>query len=139
MTEQPSMAHLEVTHPGPEFDMLQTQATLQRRLGAVAYPVSTERDFLGVFRMNTEAIDSEWEEIRDRLPWKAWKSDHIRRLADDDLMPEDQRLEIKYELIDSLHFLLNMMIAAGFTSWHEVESFYWAKNRENLDRQERGY
>lgn len=139
MTEQPSMAHLEVTHPGPQFDVVEAQAKLQRRLGAVGFPVSTERDFLNVFRMNSEATLSEWEEIRDRLPWKMWKRDHVHRLAADDPMSEDDRLEIKYELVDCLHFLLNMMIAAGFVSWHEVESFYYAKNRENISRSERGY
>ena len=136
--EQPSMAHLEVTHPVPQFDMLLTEAELQQRLRAWCEFATQEGTFLDVFRMNTEATLSEWEEIRDRLPWKAWKKDHRMRFIGN-TMPDDVRLEIKYELVDTLHFLLNMMIAAGFTSWHEVESFYYAKNRENLDRQERGY
>lgn len=142
--EQPSMAHLEATHPGPEFDVLEAQYQLQRRIHAKAglpyAPIAaTEAAFLASFRMNTEAMSSEWEEIRDRLPWKEWKAGHRARIADGALLADDERLEIKYELVDALHFLLNMMIRAGFTSWHEVESFYWAKNRENLDRQERGY
>ena len=137
--EQPSMAHLEVVHPGPEFDVLQTQAALQRMLRSPDSAVGSEGGFLEVFRFNSEATLSEWEEIRDRLPWKAWKEDHRKRYRTLTELSDTDRLEIQYELIDCLHFLLNMMIAAGFTSWHEVESFYYAKNRENLDRQERGY
>ena len=89
--------------------------------------------------MNMEALLSEAEEIRDRLPWKEWKAGHRERIRDGVELPEAERLEIKYELIDMLHFWLNMAIRAGFTSWHEVEAFYWAKNKENFDRQERGY
>ena len=144
MTEQPSMAHLEVSHPGPEFDILLTQEALQKRIHNEMrkpyQPVAvTEEAFLESFRMNTEAMDAEWQEIFDRLPWKEWKADHRRRIADREHLSDDARLEIKYELVDALHFLLNLMIRAGFDSWHEVESFYWAKNRENHDRQERGY
>ena len=137
--DQPSMAHLEVTHPGPEFDVLEAQRRLQTLLGGWDVEAYEEAAFLGVFRMNSEATLSEWEEIRDRLPWKMWKRDHVERVANDDALADDARLEIKYELVDCLHFLLNMMIAAGFTSWHEVESFYYAKNRENISRSERGY
>jgi|SRR6185436_18039509 len=144
MTEQPSMAHLEVTHPGPEFDVLQQQALLQARIYKSMerpfQPISrTEAEFLECFRFNVEADGNENAEILDRLPWKEWKADHRQRVADGTPLTEDDRLEIKYELVDKLHFLLNMMIRAGFTSWHEVESFYYAKNKENFSRQDGGY
>jgi len=144
VTEQPSMAHLEVTHPGPEFDILMQQAALQARIAMergtrFIAPAITEAEFLTCFRMNVEADANENAEILDRLPWKDWKTDHRNRIADGAALREDDRLEIKYELVDKLHFLLNMMIQAGFVSWHEVESFYYAKNKENFSRQERGY
>lgn len=142
--EQPSMAHLEATHPGPEFDVLQQQMFLQARIfleQGQRYDglCVSQHDFLERFRSNMEAIASEAEEIRDRLPWKHWKWEHRTRVADRAPLSEDERLEIKYELVDMFHFMLNIMIGAGFTSWHEVESYYFAKNKENLDRQERGY
>lgn len=138
------MAHLEVTHPGPEFDVLHQQVMLQARImlenGKTWDPIATtQAEFLETFRMNVEADLNENAEILDRLPWKEWKSDHRARVADGVALSDADRLEIKYELVDKLHFLLNMMIRAGFTSWHEVESFYAAKNKENFDRQERGY
>ena len=144
MIEQPSMAHLELSHPGPEFDVLVAQEKLQRRIYNEMrqryIPIAeTEAEFLETFRFNKEAMDAEWQEVLDRLPWKSWKANHRLRIADGEALPDDVRLEIKYELVDALHFLLNMMIRAGFDSWHEVESFYWAKNKENFDRQERGY
>ena len=138
------MKHLEPVHENT--DILDAQRSLQFLLsGYKAYdysphkPAVTEGEMLASFRFNVEAIDSEWEEIRDRLPWKRWKEEHRARVADGAPLSDDERLEIKYELVDALHFLMNMMISAGFESWHEVESHYFAKNRENLDRQERGY
>lgn len=146
MSEQPSMAHLAVEEPPDDFDILHAQRDLQHRIkmeGGLEYDpehkAHFEKDMLASFRFNVEAIDAEWEEIKDRLPWKAWKYEHRGRLAASKALSDDDRLEIKYELVDVLHFLVNMMISAGFRSWTEVESLYWAKNRENFDRQERGY
>jgi len=47
-------------------------------------------------------------------------------------------MELKYELIDMLHFLLNLMILWGMTA-EECFSMYIAKNKENHERQKRGY
>ncbi|NQT22350.1 MAG: dUTP diphosphatase [Candidatus Omnitrophica bacterium] len=48
------------------------------------------------------------------------------------------KMELKYELIDMLHFLLNLMILWDITA-EECFSMYMAKNKENHERQKRGY
>jgi len=47
-------------------------------------------------------------------------------------------IEIKYEIIDLLHFVLSLMLVWGMSP-EEVFSVYVTKNRENNDRQKRGY
>lgn len=47
-------------------------------------------------------------------------------------------MELKYELIDMLHFLLGLMILWGMDA-KECFSIYIAKNKENHERQEKGY
>ncbi len=47
-------------------------------------------------------------------------------------------MELKYELIDMLHFLLTLMILWDMTA-EECFSMYVAKNRENHKRQKGGY
>lgn len=71
--------------------------------------------------------------------WKPWKAQHVEMQAKKikDLSPEDQ-LEIKFELIDQLHFFLNKIMALGMTA-EEVFKLYYLKNAENFARQERGY
>ncbi|WQZ01016.1 nucleoside triphosphate pyrophosphohydrolase [Escherichia phage 04086] len=54
-----------------------------------------------------------------------------------DLSPEDQ-LEIKFEMIDILHFVLNMFQGLGLTA-EEIFKLYYLKNAENFARQDRGY
>lgn len=46
--------------------------------------------------------------------------------------------ELKYEIIDMLHFLLTLMILWGMTA-EDCFSMYVAKNKENCKRQKGGY
>jgi len=102
---------------------------------------------------NTRAIDDEISEAYDALGgvsnngetsignavWKPWKSNYrkgyemkISDLSDDDLK------ELKMELVDIQHFLFNMMISVGMNA-EELYNYYLSKNKENIDRQNRGY
>ena len=54
-----------------------------------------------------------------------------------DLSEKDQ-IECKFEIIDMLHFFLNYAISIGMTP-KEVYNMYMAKNKENRERQLRGY
>ena len=69
----------------------------------------------------------ELSEILNQVNWKHWRKP----------VPVDE-IEVKYELIDLLHFLVSMMLVWGMDS-KEVYSMYLAKNRENRERQKRGY
>lgn len=71
--------------------------------------------------------------------WKPWKTEHAakRETLISDLSDKDQ-LEIKFEMIDILHFVLNMFQALGMDS-DEIFKLYFLKNAENFARQDNGY
>jgi len=102
---------------------------------------------------NTRAIEDEISEAYDALGgvsnngetsignavWKPWKKDHkkaynmkISDLSDDDI------IELKMELVDIQHFIFNLMISVGMNA-KDLYNFYRSKNKENIDRQNRGY
>jgi len=54
-----------------------------------------------------------------------------------DLSDSDKK-ELQMELIDIQHFLFNMMLAAGLNP-QDLMNMYFAKNKENRERQKRGY
>lgn len=71
--------------------------------------------------------------------WKPWKK------ANKDVPnmsfanhTEGDKKELKMELIDELHFLFNKMHSVGMTA-EELMNYYFSKNKENRDRQQRGY
>ena len=76
-------------------------------------------------------LHNELEELRDALPWKGWKDYSGYSLKKE--MPE-----IKYEIIDLLHFVLNLAIISGMKPV-EVLQIYISKNEQNKDRQKKGY
>ena len=53
-------------------------------------------------------------------------------------LTEDDKKELQMELIDIQHFLFNMMLASGLTP-ADLMNMYFAKNKENRERQKRGY
>ncbi|UGO50047.1 putative dCTP pyrophosphatase [Morganella phage vB_MmoM_Rgz1] len=71
--------------------------------------------------------------------WKPWKARHEEMFNKDfdDLSPEDQ-LEVKFEMIDQVHFFMNKLIALGLDA-EEIFVLYYLKNAENFNRQKRGY
>ena len=69
----------------------------------------------------------ELSEILNQQNWKHWKKP----------VPVNE-IELKYELVDLLHFLISMMLVWEMDA-DEVYSMYLAKNKENHERQKRGY
>lgn len=71
--------------------------------------------------------------------WKKWKTEHgtyiNEKLSD---MSEDDRLEMLMEVIDGLHFYINIMIATGMSS-KDVYLLYFLKNYENSRRYNNDY
>lgn len=71
----------------------------------------------------TLAIVAELAEVLDESNYRWWKTKKPLNEA-----------QIKEEIIDVLHFVLSMCVAAGMDS-DEIYSVYMAKNKENFDRQ----
>jgi phosphoribosyl-ATP pyrophosphohydrolase len=53
-------------------------------------------------------------------------------------LSDDDRKELKMELVDIQHFLFNMMISVGMNA-EELYNYYISKNKENIRRQENNY
>jgi hypothetical protein len=79
-------------------------------------------------RWNMLAIDDELAEVRQAISWKPWQHDE----------PYADRKEIVKECVDVLHFVANILCAAGATD-EELDAEYLAKMQKNADRQKNGY
>jgi len=77
------------------------------------------------------AMSQEIAELRDYLPWKTWK-DNSRY----DYKAVEK--EIKYELIDILHFWLDLCLLLGVTG-PDIVKYYFSKCWQNHQRQKKGY
>lgn len=79
-------------------------------------------------RWNMLAIDDELAEVRQAISWKPWQHDE----------PYADRKEIIKECVDVLHFVANILCAAGATD-EELDEEYLKKMQKNADRQRNGY
>jgi hypothetical protein len=79
-------------------------------------------------RWNMLAIDDELAEARQAISWKPWQHDE----------PYADRKELVKECVDVLHFVANILCAAGATD-EELDVEYLAKMQKNADRQKNGY
>ena len=124
------------------------QRELQSRLG-LNYENLTLKEIAEMWMVNKHAMSDELNEMFDALggindgigsaAWKYWKQDtkkaETMTVAD---LSEADRLELFYEWIDGLHFYMNFALAIGMTS-EDIVNLYMAKQKENINRQERGY
>jgi hypothetical protein len=137
--------------------MLDMQKSLQIRLAEdrdyCYHPdkLATAGDVVAWMREQKDCIDDEFRELLTSLGemhrgdkdasavWKKWKARYPEAQAKriDEMSPEDQ-LEIKFEMIDILHFVLNMFAGLNMSA-EEIFKLYYLKNAENFDRQNRGY
>lgn len=145
-------------HSDPLQVMLDMQKSLQVRLAIDkpehnAHPDALARagDVVDWLRNQKDYIDDEFRELLTSLGgmsngekdasavWKPWKAQHAERRNTliSELSPKDQ-LEIKFEMIDILHFVLNMFQGLGMSA-EEIFKLYYLKNAENFARQDRGY
>lgn len=130
-------------------DLFLCQSDTQKNIYGYNFAEMTLRDLMNFWHMNNHALVSEIHEATDALGgikdgigsgiWKRWKSTYadagnmtIASLSESDLT------ELKMEVVDILHFFLNMAISIGMTP-QELYNYYFAKNAENRDRQKRGY
>lgn len=129
------------------------QVRLENSLGRTKAPknLKTKGDLYEFLLQQKVAIDDEWREMveavagmslpaKDRSAiWKKWKAkyDELRAQPIDGLSKED-RLELLFEGIDIVHFMLNVWIALGLSE-KDIFVLYALKNAENIQRQENGY
>lgn len=130
-------------------DIMSVQKDTQLNVYGYDFSKMTLREVMNFWHMNTHALIDELHEATDALGgikegsgnaiWKYWKKDFSKyeNLKFSDLSNNDQ-IECKFEIIDILHFFMNMAISIGMTP-QEMYNMYMSKNAENRDRQSRGY
>ena len=108
--------------------MLDRQLELQQRSFGVDPPSLEGEDLVEFIRWNVLALTDELHEALGEVKWKPWTSDSgwVNRDA------------FVKELIDALHFWMNLVLAAGGSSV-EITDRYFAKAAVNQARQESGY
>lgn len=114
--------------------IMQKQAELQKRLGTDFSSMSPEEraDFM---RNHRGYLADEVAEALYEMPcYKLWKN--YSDMSEEAYSVAWQK--VRMELIDSLHFFVNLLLCAGMTA-DEVYEMYMAKNKENHRRQDDGY
>ena len=129
-------------------DILNLQAETQKNVYGYDFENMSLREVMGFWHMNNHALIDEIHEATDALGgisnggsaiWKRWKKDYSKyeNMKFADLSKEDQ-LEAKFEIVDILHFFMNMAASIGMTS-QEMYNMYMSKNKHNRERQRNGY
>jgi len=116
-------------------EIFEMQGKLQKRLKK--HPSEMEFvEMVNYLKENMLHINIEFAELIERLPFKYWKSYTPEQLKG--FLNEEHKLEIWYEFIDMAHFFINMGLGLGIGP-DEFYNLYRSKNKENFDRQDRGY
>lgn len=113
------------------MDNLQTMLDMQRQLQITGIGIDP-KELEGEDRINFSkdmilALLDEVHEVLNEMGWKPWATS---RHFNEEL--------VQKELIDAWHFFMNLLLAAGVDG-QKLFELYTDKNRENLDRWQRGY
>lgn len=114
--------------------IMQKQLELQKRLGTDFSNMTPEEraDFM---RNHRGYLADELAEALYEMPlYKLWK-DYSKMSNEAEAI---QWQKVRMELVDCLHFFVNLLLCAGMTA-DEVYEMYMAKNKENHRRQDAGY
>jgi len=89
-------------------------------------------------QQTAQAIIMEGAELLDWLPWKHWsvKSGN-KQIEPQDFLTERHIAEIKVEVVDLIHFIVEEAINLGMTA-DDFYTAYMAKHAENHVRQDTG-
>lgn len=121
-------------------EMFEMQLSLQNNMLArgkgIDYINGHFKDKVDNLTIQKRNLDTEFVELIERLPFKEWKTYSPEQL--DGWTSKEQELETKFEYVDMFHFFINIGLLIGITP-DELSSMYYLKNKENFDRQERGY
>lgn len=130
-------------------DCYNLQADTQKNVYGYDFKNMSLRDIMNFWHMNNHALIDELHEATNALGgiadgdgsaiWKKWKKAYNsfdnKSISD---LSESDLLELKFEVVDLFHFFLNIPISIGM-SVKELYNLYMLKNKENRDRQARGY
>jgi dimeric dUTPase (all-alpha-NTP-PPase superfamily) len=124
----------------PLKEIFEMQLLLQKSLAARGRAVNYEEMN---FKANVDDITKQWRnltlefaELLERLPFKEWKTYTPEQL---EALPDRETwLEVCYEYADMFHFFVNIGLALSIDG-NMLERLYVTKNKENFDRQKRGY
>ena len=86
---------------------------------------------LTIIKENWVNLCAEFGELIDRLPYKSWKVYKSKSTR-------AEVLEMQFEAVDMLHFLINIMMGLGMSA-ERTYNMYVSKNDENVKRQKEGY
>lgn len=121
-------------------EMFEMQRSLQDALAkkgrGLDYDAATFKERVDQLTKEWRNVTGEFVELLERLPFKEWKT-----YPEEDLKGfknEEDKLETFYEYIDMFHFFMNIGIALGIDG-PTFRKLYATKNKENFDRQKRGY
>ncbi len=137
MSDKKSMEHVEkhrlelLKQWGPRHftNMLDSMVGMQRKFGKkfINFDKLTLIQKEKWTKEMVVAMIDELSEILGQINFKHWK----KRV-------NVNQMEVKYEIIDLLHFVLELMLIWGMNE-KDIFSMYVAKMHENHDRQKRGY
>lgn len=109
-------------------DLLEAQAKLQLKMPGGKDPRDMEEEEKALFIKDMVlALSDELHELLDEVGWKPWAtSRHVNFDS------------AQSELIDALHFFLNLALALNLNG-RQMKELYYGKNKKNHQRQEEGY
>ena len=114
--------------------IMNKQREFQERLG-FKFSEMTEQERVEFMRNHRGYLEDELAEALYEMPgYKTWK-DYSSMSTE---AKEIAWQKVRMELIDALHFFVNLLLCAGFTA-DEVLNMYLMKNAENNRRQDAGY
>jgi dimeric dUTPase (all-alpha-NTP-PPase superfamily) len=121
-------------------EMFEMQLSLQkemfRRGKGIDYVNGDFKDKVDNITIQYRNLNTEFVELLERLPFKEWKTYSQSQMVG--WISKEQELETKFEYVDMWHFFMNIGLLIGITP-EELTKMYYLKNKENFDRQERGY
>ena len=114
--------------------IMDTQKNFQERLG-FNFETMTDEQRAAFMRDHRGYLADEVAEALYEMPfYKSWKD--YSGLTEE--AKQEAWAKVRMELVDALHFFVNLLLAAGFSA-DELFKTYMAKNKENHRRQDEGY
>lgn len=121
-------------------EMFDMQLSLQREMfkknKGIDFDNGSFKEKVDNLTIQKRNFDTEFNELLVRTPFKEWKTYTIEQLTG--FSSKEEEIEAKFEVVDAFHFFLNIALLMGITA-DELSKMYYLKNKENFDRQERGY